>query len=49
MSTVAIIVLPYLVAPRLFSEASRQEGAPQQVFRTLAYLTLVLWSLYPVV
>lgn len=49
VSTIAMIVLLYLVATRLFSEASRQGGAAQQVFRTLAYLTLVLWSLYPVV
>ena len=49
VSTVAMIVLLYLIATRLFSEAARQGGAAQQVFRTLAYLTLVLWSLYPVV
>lgn len=49
VSTAAMIVLLYLVATRLFSEAARQGGAAQQVFRTLAYLTLVLWSLYPIV
>ena len=49
VSTIAMIVLLYLVATRLFDEASRQGGAAQQVFRTLALLTLVLWSLYPVV
>ena len=49
VSTIAMIVLLYLVATRLFSEAARQGGAAQQVFGTLAILTLVLWSLYPVV
>lgn len=49
VSTVAMIVLLYLVATRLFSEASQQGGAAQQVFSTLAYLTLVLWALYPIV
>jgi len=49
VSTAALIALLYLIATRLFSEAARQGGAAQQVFRTLAYLTLVLWSLYPVV
>ena len=49
VSTVAMIALLYLVATRLFSEAASQGGAAQQVFRTLAYLTIVLWSLYPIV
>lgn len=49
VSTIAMIVLLYLVATRLYSEAARQGGAAQQVFGTLAILTLVLWSLYPVV
>ncbi|CAA9397365.1 MAG: Bacteriorhodopsin-like protein, partial [uncultured Rubrobacteraceae bacterium] len=49
VSTVAMIALLYLVATRLFSEAASQGGATQQVFRTLAYLTIVLWSLYPIV
>lgn len=49
VSTIFMIAVLYLVATRLFSEASRQGGAAQQVFRTLALLTLVLWSLYPVV
>ncbi len=49
VSTIAMIVLLFLVATRLFSEASRQSGAVQQTFRTLAVLTVVLWSLYPIV
>lgn len=49
VSTVAMIVLLYLVATRLFSEAASQPGAVQQTFRTLAILTVVLWSLYPLV
>jgi len=49
VSTAAMIALLYLVATRLFSEAARQGGAAQQVFSTLAYLTIVLWSLYPIV
>lgn len=49
VSTVAMIVLLFLVATRLFSEAANQPGAVQQTFRTLAVLTVVLWSLYPIV
>lgn len=49
VSTIAMIVLLFLVATRLFSEAARQPGAVQQTFRTLAILTVVLWSLYPIV
>ena len=49
VSTVAMVVLLYLVATRLLSEAASQPPAVQQVFRTLAILTVVLWSLYPLV
>jgi len=49
VSTVAMIVLLYLVATRLFSEAASQSAPVQQTFRTLAILTVVLWSLYPLV
>lgn len=49
VSTIAMIALLYLIGTRLFSEAARQGGATQQVFRTLGYLTIVLWALYPVV
>jgi bacteriorhodopsin len=49
VSTISMIVLLYLVVTRLFSAAAGQSAAVQQVFRTLAVLTVVLWSLYPVV
>ena len=49
ISTVAMIVLLYLVVTRLFSAAAGQSPAVQQIFRTLALLTVILWSLYPVV
>jgi bacteriorhodopsin len=49
ISTASMIVLLYLVVTRLFSAAAGQSQAVQQVFRTLAVLTVILWSLYPVV
>ena len=49
VSTASMIVLLYLLVTRLFSAAAGQSPAVQQVFRTLALLTVVLWSLYPVV
>lgn len=49
ISTIAMIVLLYLVYTRLFSEASNQSAAVSGLFGTLAILTLVLWSLYPIV
>lgn len=49
ISTVAMIVLLYLVYTRLFAEAAGRGGAVQSTFRTLALLTIVLWSLYPIV
>lgn len=49
LSTVAMIVLLYIVVTRLFAAANEQSPAVQTVFRTLAALTVVLWSLYPVV
>lgn len=49
VSTAAMIVLLYLVYTRLFAEASDRGGAVQSTFRTLALLTIVLWSLYPIV
>ena len=49
VSTIAMIALLYLIVTRLFAEAAGQPEAVQQVFRTLAYLTVVLWALYPVV
>jgi bacteriorhodopsin len=49
ISTASMIVLLYLIVTRLFSAAADQPSAVQQVFRTLAVVTVVLWSLYPVV
>ncbi len=49
VSTIAMIVLLYLVYTRLFAEAASRGGAVQSTFRTLALLTIVLWSLYPIV
>jgi bacteriorhodopsin len=49
VSTIAMIVLLYLVYTRLFAAAINRSGAVQGVFRTLALLTIVLWSLYPIV
>lgn len=49
ISTAAFIALLYLLVTRLFSEASGRSPAVGQVFRTLAVLTVVLWTLYPVV
>lgn len=49
VSTAAMIVLLYLVYTRLFAAASNQSDSVQGVFRTLALLTIVLWSLYPIV
>ena len=49
VSTIAKIVLLYLVYTRLFAEAASRDGAVQSTFRTLALLTIVLWSLYPIV
>ncbi len=44
-----MIVLLYLVYTRLFASAQGQPGSVQQIFRTPALLTIVLWSLYPIV
>jgi bacteriorhodopsin len=49
VSTIAMVVLLYLVYTRLFAEAASRGGAVQSTFRTLALLTIVLWSLYPIV
>lgn len=49
VSTIAMIALLYLVVTKLFAAASTQTPGVQQVFKTLAILTVVLWSLYPVV
>lgn len=49
VSTAAMIVLLYLVYTQLFSAAQSRPGSVQGIFRTLALLTIVLWSLYPIV
>ncbi|HEV2091995.1 MAG TPA: bacteriorhodopsin [Rubrobacter sp.] len=49
VSTAALIVLLYLLYTRLFASAQGQPGSVQRIFRTLALLTIVLWSLYPIV
>lgn len=49
VSLAAMIVLLYLLWTRLFASAADQSQSVQAIFRTLALLTIVLWSLYPVV
>ena len=49
VSTAAMVYLLYLVYTRLFSAASNQTAAVNSLFGTLALLTLILWSLYPLV
>jgi bacteriorhodopsin len=49
ISTASMIVLLYLVVTRLFAEAAGRSSAVQQILRILALLTVILWSLYPVV
>ena len=49
VSTAALVFLLYLVYTRLFASAANQPGSVNTMFRTLAYLTIVLWALYPVV
>ena len=48
-STAAMIALLYLIVTRHFAEAAGQPEAVNLIFRTLAYLTVVLWALYPIV
>jgi bacteriorhodopsin len=49
VSTIAMVVLLYLVYTRLFAEAASRGGSVNNTFRTLALLTIVLWSCYPIV
>jgi bacteriorhodopsin len=49
VSTVAFVVLVYLIVTQLFAAARNASGNAQGLFSTLAYLTVVLWSLYPIV
>ena len=49
VSTISLIVLLYLVYTRLFAEAASRPASVQSAFRTLALLTIILWSCYPIV
>lgn len=49
ISTAALIGVLYFLVSRLFAAARAQSRAVAQIFRTLAILTVVLWSLYPIV
>jgi bacteriorhodopsin len=49
VSTIAMVALLYLVWTQLFASATNQPQSVQSIFRTLALLTVILWSLYPVV
>ncbi len=49
ISTAALVAVLYLLVTNLMSAARGQSPAVAAVFNTLAVLTVVLWSLYPVV
>lgn len=49
VSTAAMIALLYLLYTQLFAASQNQPGSVQNLFRTLGLLTIVLWSLYPIV
>lgn len=49
VSTVLFVALIYILVTQLFAAARNASGATQGLFNTLAYLTVVLWSLYPIV
>jgi len=49
VSTAAMVALLYPVYTRLFASAQGQPGSVQSIFRTLALLTIVPRSLYPIV
>ena len=49
ISTLALIGVLYLLYTRLFAAARAQSSDVAGVFSRLAMLTIVLWSLYPVV
>lgn len=49
VSTVAFVVLIYLIVTQLFAAARNASENAKGLFSTLAYLTVVLWSLYPIV
>jgi len=49
VSTIALVVLLYLVYTRLFAEAASRPVSVQSTFRILALLTIIVWSCYPIV
>jgi len=49
ISTAALVGVLYLLYTRLFTAARAQSPNVAGIFSTLAILTIVLWSLYPVV
>lgn len=49
VSTIALVVLLYLAYTRLSAEAAGRPRSVQDTFRTLALLTIIVWSCYPVV
>ena len=49
ISTAALIGVLYLLYTRLFTAARAQSTNVARIFNTLAILTIVLWSLYPIV
>ncbi len=49
ISTAALVGVLYLLYTRLFAAARAQSPNVASIFSTLAILTIVLWSLYPVV
>jgi len=49
ISTAALVAVLYLLYTRLFTAARAQSSNVAGIFGTLAILTIVLWSLYPVV
>lgn len=49
ISTAALIGVLYLLYTRLFAAARTRSTNVARIFNTLALLTIVLWSLYPIV
>jgi hypothetical protein len=49
VSTILFVAPIFLIVTRLFAAARNASGSAQGPFNTLAYLTVVLWSLYPIV
>jgi bacteriorhodopsin len=49
VSVAALIAVLYLVVTRLFPAAQNKSQSVQGLFRRLAILTVVVWSLYPIV